>query len=210
MMIAGPQMVLMRAAAPLAGPLGATPVFKCSSTICYSADGAGVGRGADLMFRSLQQSVNRYAGGAGFAPVKIDGFIGTGVVAALNKIITWAMPRLGAAQFTEISKILPWVLSKEAVAQNADKILFQLNYVAGLLSVPGAGPLPTITAPAAAPPAVTYTLPPASPASQASPSNPGPDQSASPSIFQKKHWAWYVAGGIMLAGLGTATYLVWK
>lgn len=212
--------------------LGLTPVFKCGITQCYSTDGEGVGNGTDGLFRKLQATINRFRSEAGFKKISVDGFIGSSTVDALQKTAQWILSRTHrVATSTTGFMVIPtsgkyvgqmiaipppsalFVFTmKKSVAQNAQYIYDTLSEVARVFSLPA---MESITSSTSKPP-TTSPVPgfPSQPADEAGsnlPSIPdyGNSYTDSSSAFQR-NWPWYLGGGILLAGLATATWLVWS
>lgn len=215
-------------AAPING-LGIAPVFKCTASQCYSIDGRGTSAGTHLLFVNLQKAINRYAAEAGFKRIATDGFLGEstrsaaakalgGGIRLINRRITamsgWEAatygPRLSTAR-AMLTAATMFTVNLPSLAGGAQHLFDALKYAAdalGLESTSSSTPTPIVS-----PDNVddhdhdhgmsptTLPLPPAY--------DPY-TTSASPGLFQKKHAVWYAAGAILLAGLGIATYLVWK
>lgn len=186
--------------------LGLTPMFKCSLIKCYSTDGQGVNAGTHLLFLNLQRTINRYAGVAGFSPITVDGFIGSGTVTAFQKAATWALAKstpfaTGNARYYQISTSLkgvaPLATSKTMLASMAQQAYDALALGTEMITSPT---VPT-TPPSPGTPGPTPQFP-ADPNAYAPPPKP-PN-------WAKANWSWLAAGGILLAGLGTATYFVFK
>jgi hypothetical protein len=119
----------------------AAPVFTCKGTICFSSDGAGVGKGTDLIYRQLQATINRFAGRTAqwqplFSPITVDGFIGAGTVTALQKIV--ATLKLSLNWQLIAAEITPWIGTKESIAKTAAVISDRLTTVANSLQLPPA------------------------------------------------------------------------
>lgn len=210
-------------AAPMNG-LGITPVFKCTSSKCYSTDGRGTSAGTHLLFLNLQRVTNRYAAEAGFKAVTVDGFIGESTRDAVARSVTWGInainrriaamsgweaasygPRFSTAR-AMLTSATPFLTSKVALAGGAQTVYDALKYAADSLELGGsiAPPPPT--------PITSYDddddaapIPSAPTVPSVGPSYDPYTTSATPSRF-----AWYLAGGILLAGLGVAAYLVSK
>jgi hypothetical protein len=214
-------------AAPTNG-LGITPVFKCTSSKCYSTDGRGTSAGTHLLFLNLQRVTNRYAGEAGFKRVAVDGFVGESTRAVVAKAISWGInalnrrimalsgweattagPRLSTAR-AMLTSATVFTPNMVALAGGAQHVYDALKYAADALGLE--------TAAGTAPPVpTTYDddddqAPAPDPVPQVPSSFPFDPYttSASPGFFQKKNVAWYIAGAVLLIGLGTATYLVYK
>jgi hypothetical protein len=207
--------------------LGLTPVYKCTATICYSVDGSGVGNGTDGLFRRLVIEINRFAGDAGFVLLKSDPgtgatFISETTVRAFAKAIDWGNQEIrrrlasgaGWLEATKLKTAREWIISateyaisKQTLAQGAQKARDALKFAADALAL-------SIVIDVSKPTTTTSTSTPSVP----QPSAPGtaptapwePPTGPRPPWYRAPNTAWYAAGGILLLGLGVATYLVWK
>lgn len=190
--------------------LGLTPVYKCTSTICYGADGAGVGKGTDGLFRQLQTLINRFASVASFSPIGIDGKLGAGTVAALKRIGQWAAGRATANPNLRAYAVNIAAMSgtKEQVAATAQALVDTLTPLANLTNVGSGSPLgPEVPQPLYVPPAPSVNLP----------AVPVPGQDGLPaadttatSPFKRVPWPYYAAGGVAALGIVYAIYELTK
>lgn len=189
--------------------LGLTPVYKCTSTICYGADGAGVGKGTDGLFRQLQTLINRFASVASFSPIGIDGKLGAGTVAALKRIGQWAAGRATANPNLRAYAVNIAAMSgtKEQVAATAQALVDTLTPLANLTNV---GPRPdTPVQPVYVPPAPPVTLPSVAVPVPGQDGLPASDTAAT-SPFKKVPWPYYAAGGVAALGIVYAIYELTK
>lgn len=176
--------------------LGLTPVFKCTSTMCYGSDGTAYpSPGTDTLFHSLQTAINRWAGSAGFAPIGVDGKLGAGTLAAYIKAVK-AAASSGAVDTTTLGILGAGATSIQALAATAQNATDGLNAIANNVNMPAAKP------PAASPPRIVstpigpITLPP-------SISSVGGGSGIAASLVNslKGNWLYYSAGGIAAIGL---------
>lgn len=212
--------------ASVRGALGLTPVFKCSLTKCYSTDGQGTSAGTHLLFLNLQRTINRYAANAGFKAVTVDGFIGSGTASAFTKAANYAMQRLNAmavdgswgaapaaiAARTQVATVVGLGASKQGLAAGAQQAYDALKFAADTigLGIWTQTPLPPSDVqmpPFQVPPYTPPTPPTVPPPSMQPPTVPPPPMQPS---WTRTNWPWLAAGAILLAGLGTATYYVFK
>lgn len=206
--------------ASVRGALGLTPVFKCSLTKCYSTDGQGTSAGTHLLFLNLQRTINRYAANAGFKAVTVDGFIGSGTASAFTKAANYAMQRLNAmaadgswgaapaavAARTQVALVVGLGTSKQGLAAGAQQAYDALKFAADTIGLGNWTQTPLPPSDVMVPP--TQVLPPVTTAPPALPPDAMPP-SMQPS-WTRTNWPWLAAGAILLAGLGTATYYVFK
>lgn len=156
-----------------------TPAYKCGTaaapTICYATDPK-----TDSLFRAIQSAVNRYAPAVGFSPVQVDGKLGSGTVAALQKI---AQSLLADPMTAAVGVgLTPQVVTKETVARGAQSISTLLTNGFNILQLP---PVAAPTAPTA--PTTTTTTSPALPPPPASMMGGG------------LPWKWIVGGAAAIA-----------
>lgn len=203
--------------------LGITPVFKCSLTKCYSTDGQGTSAGTHLLFLNLQRTINRYAANAGFKAVTVDGFIGSGTASAFTKAANYAMQRLNAMAAdgswgsvpavltarTQVATVVGLGGSKQALAAGAQQAYDALKLAADVMGLGSAPPSPLPPSDVMVPP---YMLPPSTTPPVVMPPTLPPDSMTPPMqpSWARTNWPWLAAGAILLAGLGTATYYVFK
>jgi lysozyme family protein len=155
--------MLVQSLSLVPGGLGAPALvkgqdFNCNVSICY-----GIGAANDALFQQLQMKLNTLSGAAGFAPIRVDGFIGRETLAALA-----ALKKIGFDPS-------PYA-TKEAVAANARTLVELLTGLANIqetvakasgqpspLRPPGTPVRPPgvpATPPSALPPPITAELPP--------------------------------------------------
>lgn len=189
----------------LGSQLGLTPVYKCTATICYGADGKGVGQGTDGLFRNLQTVINKFAARAGFRPVTVDGKLGASTVSAARTAGDWTQRALlgtgsfGAQLGPYVVSVLTHTTSKEALAQNAQTVYDALTKLATAIGLDGGG------APVQLPEIVTQTssYPPAPSTLPVTPTLPPEMVSTGSSV----HWAYYAAGAVAALGV---LFAVWQ
>ena len=179
------------AGATLAGPLGLTPIFSCSSTICYSSDPAGQLKGTDKLFRDLQATISSFASVAGFSPIAADGKLGAGTVAAAQKVADWGL-RQGTQYAPYAQNIKLLAADKASLARNAQQIYDALARLSPLAKGSVVAPTPVAVSSIPVAPA---SLPAAMP-SAALPAT----------TMVKPKWPYYVAGALLLGG---ALYAFW-
>lgn len=121
---------------PVAGAgLGLTPVYKCTATICYGADGAGKGNGTDGLFKQVQSVLNRFASPAGFTPIAVDGFIGGGTLSAVKAAAAY-IQRTFPEDIAVAGTLNSFTGSKEMLAVSAQSVADLLTREAGKLNLP--------------------------------------------------------------------------
>jgi hypothetical protein len=185
--------------------------FKCTSAICYGL------KDVHNFFQQLQGEINRFAPLAGFAPLKVDGFIGAGTVKAAQaaaKYIVKIEPDFGAqsAHPTILKGLVDGSLgTKQALAINALAVY-------GVLGGFAAGKFPEAPPPPPeAPKAVTPTAPVVVRQPSAAPEafTPSPEPAAAattqPTTKKPSTVIWWVAGGVAAAALvGIVGYAVYR
>lgn len=189
---------------PTGGGLGLTPVFKCTSTICYGADGAGVGKGTDGLLRQMQTLLNAFSSKTGIA-VAVDGKIGNGTVNAANAVAAYILR--AAPEDVAVANVLKVnAASKEVLTQTAQSSVDLLVREASKLGVmPNTGVV--VTVPVNVPP--TQTTFPTTVPTPGTPSTPGalPTASVATSFEAiKAKWPYYLGGAAVAGGL---IYLIW-
>lgn len=141
-----------------------TSGYKCSGAVCYAVNSPSWQK----LFEGLQKNLNAYSGSAGFLPLKVDGIIGAGTMAAWAKAAAWLKTKGMSAAGLSTS-------SKEQLAINAAGINTLLASGIGLYS------------PAQAKPPGGYMPPPGGEV-------PPGDQAAN-DASKKSKWPYYVAAG---------------
>ena len=187
------------------GALGTTPAFKCNATICYSADGAGVGKGTDALLRQLQTLLNAFSSKTGIA-VAADGKIGSGTVSSANAVAAYILR--AAPEDIAVANVLKVnAASKEILTQTAQSSIDLLVREASKLGVmPNTGVVVTVPVNV---PATQTTFPTTVPTPGGSPSGtfPTPAASVATSIEAiKAKWPYYLGGAAVAGGL---IYLIW-
>jgi hypothetical protein len=147
---------------------------------------------------ALQQQINRFADLAPnkFTPIVVDGFIGTGTVAALVLAMKKSPLSIGFALDPG------WEgLTKERVAANAAAIASRLNSAATMLSAPAAPPVP-----------VAQQTPPDAAAAAAAAAQAQADAAAKGKTGTggQSNTVWWIVGGLgtlAVVGIVTATVI---
>lgn len=168
--------------------------FGCKNGTCYAADGMGAKQGTDLLFRNLQASLNYFAGDAGFKPVSADGLIGSGTVAAAKKAVAYINANAPGPMVTRAIPLAALVQGSETMAAGAQVLYDGLQYFIKNwnLSPPILTPVPTQSPSTSVP--GNLPMP--------------PDLFPSSGGGGSTHWAWYLAGGLLAAGLVGGGFLL--
>lgn len=152
----------------------------------------------------LKKRLNAFAGVLHRNTLTVDGLIGDPTVAMAQAVATYALTHEIYLQ----GSLLKGFTSKQLLAERAHVASDLVRQIGELLGfdpdhvVVTNPPKPT-TSTTPSSPTPSPTLPP-------SPIEPYPFPTASTSIFSTAKWPWYAAGGILLAGLVTATVIVWR
>lgn len=154
--------------------------------------------------KSLQVRLNNFAALAKKPAVAVDGLIGDSTLALARAVADFALTKQVFIQGGMLKVVAATAKMLAQKAHVAADLVQQIGNVLGIDTsqtvVTPAPPKPSRPrAPAGGGLPEDVILPDFSPA-----------QHASPGIFSKHHWSWYVAGGILLLGLSAATYFVWK
>lgn len=188
----------------LRGTLGAiVPQYKCSTTMCYSNDGRGVGQGTDGLFRELQSSINLFSRPANFSPIKVDGFIGNSTLVAMTKVANY-LRQYAPSLKNSIEALSLSATSKEKAAQLAQVNVDNLSIAIKALGISASPSAPTTSEPYIPSP------PPYTPVPDSQVPNPStlpePVYTTTTEITEAPKWPLYVGGAALAAG---AMYLVW-
>jgi len=182
--------------------------FNCNATICY-----GIGDTRHQQFQLLQQLLNMFAGPLGFAPLAIDGFLGTNSAnvanVVTNAIVDNNLPGSSDPAVVQMSASF----SNNELAHLADGLIPILSTAASAMQaqrisqgLPPTPSSPSPRSPSAAAAAVATTLPPGS-MSVVAPTSTGAKITAA---FRKNSTWYMVAGGaaavLLAGGIGYAVY----
>jgi hypothetical protein len=181
--------------------------FNCNATICY-----GIGDKRHQQFQLLQQLLNMFAGPLGFAPLTIDGFLGTNSAnvanVVTNAIVDNSLPGSSDPAVVQMSASF----SNNELAHLADGLIPILSTAASAMQAQrisqGLPPTPSspLPSPSAAAAAAVAALPPGS-MSVVAPASTGAKITAA----FRKNSTWYMVAGAAAAvavagGIGYAVY----
>lgn len=155
--------------------------------------------------RSMQRRLNWYAGLVKKPAIMIDGQIGPETLTFARAVATFALTHGAQLQGALLNAL---TASQQQLAEKAHVAADLLKQIVDVLGIDTSG---TVVTPAPPKPQPTIPSYPTTP----NPTSPPivPDDftyNASPAIGGKKHWAFYLAGGIVFVGLVGAAILIWK
>jgi hypothetical protein len=161
---------------------------------------------SDLAIKSMKTALARFTRVTG-AAVQVDGLISTVTVTAVRAAAQYAIAN-GLAALGYL--VQGASASPKTLAERAHVVGRLLNDIADQLSL--GGPIATAPRPSSGGGGSHTQQPSTSPVPVPPVYDLPPDvyQNATPGFFGKKHWAYYAAGAVLLLGLGSAAYLVWK
>lgn len=172
--------------------------YTCNNSVCFAVARPGP---VDTAFKNLQRAINRWSGKGNFPVIAVDGLIGSGTLAALQKAGAAMFETLPLGVKQLVQATFAKSVTRESTAQFAAETTKQLNDGADKLESAGALPPPRQASPPSSPPVVTPDVATDAPPANVPGSGPAPDG--------QSNLMWWLLGGFaVVATAGVVTVVV--